>query len=239
MNRRRGVVVATLVVALVLAAGSAGIAWAARTPERFAVQAWLPSQPVPQAIGLAGQGPVATVSSAEGSVAQAVASLPDVGLAQLLLESLQSAGVDPLTALVERDYTTVTNDDGSVTSQIAVYTIDARGLSLAYVWDSSGSVIAFLPPAMYLPAEPTPGAALSQKGLTNAKAPYSVTEKVHARTGDCIEIARVLTQDVPGSDAHVSPTRDRWCLGQGNVSSRDDDVVLPGRLVATGDVALA
>ena len=52
------------------------------------------------------------------------------------------------------------------------------------------------------------------------------------------EIARVLTQDVPGSDARVSPTRDRWCPGKGNVSSLDETTGQDYVVVAPTPVAV-
>lgn len=211
----------SVLVALVLAVGTAGIAAAARVPDRYAVQQWLPREPRPEVVGVRGQAPTATLSSAVGSVAQAVASLPNVALAQLLLDSLQSAHVDPLTALVERDYTTVTNPDGTVTSSLAVYTLTDSGLSLAFVWTSPDSVVAYLPPAVSLPARPDAGTHETSAGLTNAKAAYSVTLDVRDNAGDCAVVDRSLTQQVPAQAGQESASQDRWCRGLGNVSSLD------------------
>lgn len=164
---------------------------------------------------------MATVSSAVGSVAEAVASLPDVGLAQLLLASLQSAGSDPLTALVERDYSTAPGEKGGVEATVTVYTIDDTGLSLAYQWNSRGTVVAFLPPARYLPADVTVGATWTQQGTTNAKAAYSVTGRVLSIDGECALVERTFTQEGADGSPQRTTTRDTWCRGRGNTSTLD------------------
>lgn len=159
---------------------------------------------------------LATISSSVESIGETIARLPSTEHGTALLAAISATDIDLDDALAQRNLAALPQPDGSVVALLSVDVADDEALWEALSWDSSGNLLTNLPMRQHLPANPSQGQTWMSEGLINAEQPYQSQGRVIGERGEC----RVVQSSMSTTTA-TSTTEATWCLGQGQVLSRN------------------
>lgn len=226
---RRRAFLGSLAMCLVLASALGLAYWASARPASRApgYQAWIAPVGPPRVVQSSADGVPGiayTVGVSRSGFAVAAAGLPGEVSGAFLLAALDQLGVAPDQVQVERALVTATRPDGSTYSGITVSFLLPDGYGASIDLSLDGSVRWYSPARKDLPADPAAGQSWTVDGMVNLETPFTETSAIEAAPASalghpCLDV----TSTYQVQDGSTAPTQRtvRWCLGEGDVSSRD------------------
>lgn len=189
--------------------------------------------------------PPATVTVATDGFLGTMAALPRDVAGRLVA----AIGGDPKDIQLERLFSTQVNQDGSITATTVISLLGADGYSVALSTVSNGGTLTYLPPRRELPAEITPGAKWSSKGVVKFETPsmqrenrftyLGSVEPAESREGrSCVLVLTALDQRSIDLEPYVRTVRSTWCTGKGSVESFVSETGTRSVVAAPGTVRL-